>query len=609
MHFQYRERKAARTRLTHGKCTNLELYIMNNYKTILAVASLVICLAYLPYSIAQDSVNHASNEVIDLAAEFRAFRSPLFRPRTWRPTHSVVGVPDYAAVRKQQMEGLARFRERLNAINPRNWPIHDQVDFLLLRSEMDDVYFEQHILREVETNPSYYVEQAINPIAAELRTTVPYSAEKAAAIIAAFQRTSAVLDQAKNNIVLKDTAPEFAEMGIRHVKDIRDKYAAGVRLFEPHFPSGQRASLRSAATEAAKDLEGYGKWMQSKIGDMEGQANVGRQNMEWFINRVNFVPWTVDEMLHLGEQEKNRFLMSIEIEETRNAGLKELTMPTTEEWVEWFKLTYLQTKYWLKDNDLISFHPYIGESYLEPGTWQEPFGGLGNRPGLLGFSYQPYPENKKRLFVVSEDNWFVNTYWERTMRLDPITDYHHSDWPGHYFEAEVTKRHPCPIRAIHRDTGFSQGWAQYREEFFLNMDYPYLRGPRTRELTFNFLLLRAVRVPLDLFLSIGDLSVDEAVQYQIDRVPTMEEHISRAEVDMYIRWPYQSTSYIVGKKQIEQMLGETIAENDYQVNWREFHDSLLKYGQIPPALIRWEMTGKSDQADRFWDDPVMPANK
>ena len=89
----------------------------------------------------------------------------------------------------------------------------------------------------------------------------------------------------------------------------------------------------------------------------------------------------------------------------------------------------------------------------------------------------------------------------------------------------------------------------------------------------------------------------------------MEEHISRAEVDMYVRWPDQATSYIVGKKQIEQMLGESIAENDYQVNWRDFHDSLLKYGQIPPALIRWEMTGKSDQADRFWDDPVMPEDK
>jgi hypothetical protein len=339
---------------------------------------------------------------------------------------------------------------------------------------------------------------------------------------------------------------------------------------------------------------------------MKGRPNVGQKNMEWYFSRVNFVPWTVDELLYLGEQEKNRFLMSIEIEESKNSGLKELTMPTTEEWIEWFRLTYLQTKYWLKDNGLISFYSYIGESYLQQGTWQEPFGGIGNRPGLLGFSDQSKPDNTKRLFVVPEDNWFANTYWERTMRLDPITDYQHSDWPGHYFEAEVTKRNPCPLRAIHRDTGFSQGWAHYWEEFFLNMGYPYLRGPRTRELTYNFLLLRAVRVPLDLYLSIGELSIDEAVQYQIDRVPSMEEHISRAEVDMYVRWPYQATSYIVGKKQIEQMLGDTIMANDFSVDWQEFHDALLQYGQIPPALVRWELTGNSDQTDEFWNDPPVP---
>jgi hypothetical protein len=105
--------------------------MMNNKKLIVAVALLVSCLAYIPNSMAQNqsSVNHTSNELIELAADFRAFRSPLFRPRTWRPTHRVQGTPDYAAIKKQQSEGLVRFRERLNAMNPRSWPIHDQVDY------------------------------------------------------------------------------------------------------------------------------------------------------------------------------------------------------------------------------------------------------------------------------------------------------------------------------------------------------------------------------------------------------------------------------------------------------------------------------------------------
>ena len=123
-------------------------------------------------------------------------------------------------------------------------------------------------------------------------------------------------------------------------------------------------------------------------------------------------------------------------------------MPTTEEWIEWFRLTYLQTKYWLDDMDLISFPPYVGESTCSSAHGRT-VRRLGNRPGLLGFPTEPQPENTKRLFVVPEDHWFTNTYWERVMRLDPITDYQHSDWPGHYFEAEVTQRNACPsARAI-----------------------------------------------------------------------------------------------------------------------------------------------------------------
>ena len=154
-----------------------------------------------------EPINHASAELMQLVQDFRDFRSTLFRPRTWRPTGSQTGVPDYAAVKRDQIAGLAEFRRRLNAFDPSAWPVHDQVDFLLLRSEMDDVYFEQHILREVETNPGYYVEQAVNGVAREMRDVVPYSDEKADAIIAAFERTAGIVEQGPRNIILADAAP------------------------------------------------------------------------------------------------------------------------------------------------------------------------------------------------------------------------------------------------------------------------------------------------------------------------------------------------------------------------------------------------------------------
>jgi hypothetical protein len=64
------------------------------------------------------------------------------------------------------------------------------------------------------------------------------------------------------------------------------------------------------------------------------------------------------------------------------------------------------------------------------GTWQEPFGAIGNRPGLLGFPTENAPKPSKHLFVVPKDHWFTQRTGGRTMRLDPITDYQHSDGRG-----------------------------------------------------------------------------------------------------------------------------------------------------------------------------------
>ena len=55
------------------------------------------------------------------------------------------------------------------------------------------------------------------------------------------------------------------------------------------------------------------------------------------------------------------------------------------------------------------------------------------------------------------------------------------------------------------------------------------------------------------------------------------------------------------------MLAEKIVDGDYRVNWREFHDAILQYGQIPLALVRWELTGNSDQVKSFWKDLDPPS--
>ena len=593
-------------------------------------------------------VQHGSTELATLAEEFRQFRSPVFASRKSRSVRSVVGIPDYANVVREQQEGLPKFQARLRAIDPQGWSVHDQIDYLLLRAEMDDVDWQQQVVRETIKNPYFYLEQALDGVRAEIGTyrrggLLPNtSEEKADALIAAFARMGPIVEQAPKNLVLAESAAHFGRMVIRESQSIREKYKASAKLFAERIPQNRRDRLITTAEQAAEAMVTYAQWVETNLSQMKGQPHVGRENLDWYLKRLYFVPWNHDELLLMGQMEEHRFRMMIEIEEKKNRGLKPLTMPTSAEWVEWFRLTYLQTKYFLKDLDLISFHPFIGEVYLEEGAvWQEPFGS-GQRTGALAFPDKPVEFPGRRYYVLPEDHWFADTYFERAMRTDPIIDYHHSEWPGHYFEGQVTSRNSCPIRAGHKDGAFSN-WAHYLEELFLNFDYPFLRGPRSRELHWNWLLFRAIRVPLDLHLNTGARSIDESIQYQIDTVPFMEEIVARTEIEGYIRRPFSAASYLVGKKLIEQIMSERSVqlggpgdpaslmvpvkerapgevESSYisgeysrraadnqksRFNWREFHDDLLDSGQIPLSLARWEMTGHEDQMQRLdvWNIP------
>src|SRR5262245_41070415 len=65
---------------------------------------------------------------------------------------------DYrAATMAAQSTGLAPYEARLKAIDPRNWPIPQQVDYHIVRAEMNGLDFDHRVLKPWASNPGFYV--------------------------------------------------------------------------------------------------------------------------------------------------------------------------------------------------------------------------------------------------------------------------------------------------------------------------------------------------------------------------------------------------------------------------------------------------------------------
>ena len=125
-------------------------------------------------------------------------------------------------------------------------------------------------------------------------------------------------------------------------------------------------------------------------------------------------------------------------------------------------------------------------------------------------------------------------------------------------------------------------------------------APRSREIIYNFMRLRAVRVNVDVRLALGELTVEAAARELATRVP-MDAGTAYDEASFFASSPGQAISYQVGKIQILGFLSDARTVQGANFNLRAFHDALWLNGNVPIALQRWEVLGTRDEIDTLED--------
>jgi uncharacterized protein (DUF885 family) len=115
-------------------------------------------------------------------------------------------------------------------------------------------------------------------------------------------------------------------------------------------------------------------------------------------------------------------------------------------------------------------------------------------------------------------------------------------------------------------------------------------SPRSREIIYSFMRLRALRVIVDVKLALGRFTIDQAADYLEKTVP-MDKATAHAEAAEFAATPGQAISYQIGKLQILDMLADARQTQGDKFRLKDFHDFVWKNGNVPIALQRWEYVG------------------
>jgi hypothetical protein len=529
---------------------------------IVAAAS----IAAAPNVVAQSTRLRRHEDLVALFADWRALQQPKL----------VNGVPDYSptAMAAQQRQ-LASYQRRLASIDTTGWPIPAQVDYHIVRAEMNGLDFDHRVVKPWANNPAFYVtvfaDQSDQPAregphsagAVELWSyTFPLAATDAAAVSKGLRAIPALLRQARSNLV-----GNGRDLWTLSAGDFTDQSSTLADL-ETRLGSAASTELLSDVRRAKAATDSFSTWLAGKIPTKAGPSGIGVANYDWYLENVQLVPYTWKDEVTMMRRELARARSSLALAELRNRDQpQQMPIASAEEHARRFPAAVDEYMSFLRDNNILTVKPWMAPAmHARVGRFS-----AGPREFFTEVDYR--------------DPEVMRTHGYHWFDLARMTNEPH---------ASLIRRGPLLYNIFDtRTEGHATGW----EEMMLNAGMFDAR-PRTRELIYILLAQRAARALGDLRMHSNELSLEQAAQFASANTPRgwlrLDAQTVRGEQHLYLQQPTYGTSYVIGKIEIERLMSDRAHELGDKFSMREFMDAFDAVGLIPVSLVRWEMMGRLD---------------
>lgn len=513
----------------------------------------------------------------------------LERPPDW--------IPDFSApARAEHAAALQDFEQRLDALDPGpDGAVAECVDHLLLRSAMARVRWESDVLRMWERHPGFYVHQSLGCVF-DLLTPVTVDAGRIRDVTRHLASTPKILDDGRAN--LDGTAvAEFAALSVAELATVESDIArmvdALIRLDTPGLTPADVDTLRAAGAAAAVALGDYRDWIAGNADTFVPWTPVGADAFQWFLTDVALLPFNTDELLAIGRREADR-AAALELLERRRNGTPGRAKPppvfstgaeqaaTQAEMERGIRRFYEERGLLSQPDWMRNYNTHPLPDHLAPITW------LGVADDLTGPSR--LDENGSAFFPPPGPDL---PYFYAANAHDPRLGIVHEG--VHYQQLVLSWAHPRPVRRHYYDSTANEGIAFYNEEMMLASGL-FDDNPRSREVIYNFMRLRALRVVVDVHLARGSMTIDEAGAFLEREVP-MDAATAREEAAFFASTPGLAMSYQVGKTQLLALLNEASRADEFDL--QAFHDRVWLDGNVPFSLQRWELLGDRSELERI----------
>ncbi len=511
---------------------------------------------------------------------------------------------DYSAeTRAKELAGHKEFLTKLNAFESAKLTGANQIDFRILKENVEGQIFDLEELRTAEWNPIYYNQSLANSLYLLVAREFVPPAEKIPSLRARMEGIPKVIAQAKAN--LQHSPRIYTETAIEQMQGAIGLVREGLNPVLERVPEAKK-ELAPLQEKTAAALEEYRSWLEKDLlPRSDGDFRLGAEKFQKKLHFSLASDLTMEEVMRRARADLAATQAAIyetalplykkyfpEADKDSLGDQKKITVavldklaekhPTDETIVGLAEKALAEATAFTKSKNLVTVFDQPLKIVVMPEFKRGQGIAYCDSPGALEkngetfFAIEPTPVSWSQ---ERKDSFFreYNDYMVHDLTV-------HEAMPGHFLQLAHANKFKAPtlVRAVFQSGSFIEGWAVYSEQFMAEAGFG---GPEVRMQQLKMRLRVICNAILDQSIHTANMSEQEALDLM------MQEGFQQ-EGEAVAKWKRarlsstQLSTYFVGvaehldlREAAQKKLGE-------KFDLKKYNNEVLSYGSPPVKYVR-----------------------
>ncbi len=373
--------------------------------------------------------------------------------------------PAKIAERAQHVRALL---DKVRSMKIDTWPKDEQIDAILFRAQLENVDFQNRVLKFERTNPQTYIGECVSAIFSLLKKEYDTPRKRALSATARLKAMPPMLKQGLTN--LQNPVKLYAKLAIDSARSIDPLFKDSLMALDVDPSTGLRTGLapseheelikaRDAALAAAHS---YADELEKRMPKMVDFVPMGEANYNYYLKRVLLLPLDAREVETIGRVENARYRALEALlpdpkladpDPKRAANIP----PDQAAFLKAYESRETEMINFLKEHNLISLPNYLGPFQIRqlPEAFKPTSpGGFMNPPGV-------YDKDPTGFYFIPTYNPQSRNFYIRAAIEDPRPILGHEGIPGHFLQLSIANHLTDEIRRrnVNADRTLSEQFA------------------------------------------------------------------------------------------------------------------------------------------------------